>query len=297
MPRPIPAVLRTVALATGLATLAGCVPQAKYDDLLTSYRSKEQQVLTLQSDLDESRTNEQELRRKLAEAAADLEAMRASLGGEGGDLDAMRARYEELLKKINDLESPLPREIEIALGDIANDYPEIFEFDAAKGMLRFKSDVTFDSGSAQLTSRANEVLAKIAPVLNSSAASNLEIKVVGHTDNVPISRPATRQQHPSNMYLSAHRAISVRDQLVRDGVSAPRFQVAGYGEYRPIAANASGGSRENRRVELYLSPLTTSVAGTFGKDLPSGTPALGGASGGAKIVPAATASVTDEPTK
>jgi hypothetical protein len=80
---------------------------------------------------------------------------------------------------------------------------------------------------------------------------------------------------------------------VRDGVSAPRFQVAGYGEYRPIAANASGGSRENRRVELYLSPLTTSVAGTFGKDLPSGAPAPGGA----KTVPAATASVTDEPTK
>jgi len=293
MPRSMTALLRTAALAVGISTLAGCVPQAKYDDLLTSYRSKEQQVLTLQSDLDESRANEQELRRKLAEAAADLEAMRASLGGEGGDLDAMRARYEELLKKINELESPLPAEVEVALGDIANDYPDIFEFDAAKGMLRFKSDVTFDSGSAQLTAKANEVMAKLAPVLNSAAASNLEIKVVGHTDNVPISRPATRQQHPTNMFLSAHRAISVRDQLVRDGVSAPRFQVAGYGEYRPIAANGPSGSRENRRVELYLTPLTTSVAGTFGKDLPSGTPNPGGA----KTTPATTAAVNDEPTK
>lgn len=293
MTRSLNVLVRTAALAAGLASLAGCVPQAKYDDLLTSYRSKEQQVLTLQSDLDESRTNEQELRRKLAEAAADLEAMRASLGGEGGDLDAMRARYEELLKKINELETPLPREVEIALGDIAAQYPDIFEFDAAKGMLRFKSDVTFDSGSAQLTAKANEVMAKLAPVLNSPAASNLEIKVVGHTDNVPISRPATRQQHPTNMYLSAHRAISVRDQLVRDGVSAPRFQVAGYGEYRPIASNSSNGSRENRRVELYLSPLTTSVAGNFGKDLPSNTPSISGA----KTVPAATASVTEEPTK
>jgi len=293
MPRSITTLLRTAVFAAGLATLAGCVPQAKYDDLLTSYRSKEQQVLTLQSDLDESRTNEQELRRKLAEAAADLEAMRASLGGEGGDLDAMRARYEELLKKINELESPLPAEVEVALGDIANDYPDIFEFDAAKGMLRFKSDVTFDSGSAQLTAKANEVIAKLAPVLNSAAASNLEIKVVGHTDNVPISRAATRQQHPTNMYLSAHRAISVRDQLVRDGVSAPRFQVAGYGEYRPIASNGSNGSRENRRVELYLSPLATSVAGTFGNDLPGGN----ANPGGAKTVPAATAAVNDEPTK
>lgn len=293
MPRLITAVLRTAAFAAGLASLAGCIPQAKYDDLLTSYRSKEQQVLSLQSDLDESRSNEQELRRKLAEAAADLEAMRASLGGEGGDLDAMRARYEELLKKINELETPLPREVEVALADLAAQYPDIFEFDAAKGMLRFKSDVTFDSGSAQLTAKANEVIAKLAPVLNSAAASNLEIKVVGHTDNVPISRPATRQQHPSNMYLSAHRAISVRDQFVRDGVSAPRFQVAGYGEYRPIASNASNGSRENRRVELYLAPMTTSVAGTFGKDLPGTTPAPSGA----KTIPSTTASVTEEPTK
>jgi chemotaxis protein MotB len=286
--------LRVGLLAVGLTTLAGCVPQAKYDDLLTSYRSKEQQVLTLQADLDESRTNEQELRRKLAEAAADLEAMRASLGGEGGNLAEMQARYEALLKKINELESPLPREVEVALADVASQYPDIFEFDAAKGMLRFKSDVTFDSGSAQLTAKANEVIAKLAPVLNSAAASNLEIKVVGHTDNVPISRPATRQQHPTNMYLSAHRAISVRDQFVRDGVSAPRFQVAGYGEYRPIASNASNGSRENRRVELYLAPLATSVAGTFGNDLPGNAPAP---VSGAKSAPATTAAVNDEPTK
>jgi len=286
----------TVSLLGASVALTGCIPQAKYDDLMSSYRSKEQQVLVLQSDLDESRMNEQELRRRLAEAAADLESARSSLTGDSGNIDAMRARYEALLKKINELESPLPREVEMAIAGIAAQYPDILEFDAQKGLLRFRSDVTFDLGSSQLTGKAKEVLAKIAPVLNSSAATNLEVRVVGHTDNVPIRRTETLRQHPSNMYLSAHRAISVRDQLVRDGVSAPRFQVAGYGEYRPIVQNASGGSRENRRVELYLTPLTTTVAGNFGNDLPAGGAAPAPVSSGPASRTVAVPN-RDEPTK
>jgi len=38
---------------------------------------------------------------------------------------------------------------------------------------------------------------------------------------------------PTNMYLLAHRAISVRDALVSDGVAANRMQVVGYGEISP----------------------------------------------------------------
>ena len=79
--------------------------------------------------------------------------------------------------------------------------------------------------------------------------------MVGHTDNMPISKPDTRAKHPTNMHLSTHRAISVRDALVADGITANRVQVAGYGEFRPVAENGTRGSATNRRVEIFLTPM------------------------------------------
>jgi chemotaxis protein MotB len=95
--------------------------------------------------------------------------------------------------------------------------------------------------------------------------------VVGHTDNVPIRRGSTAAQHPTNMHLSAHRAISVRDALNADGVTANRFMVAGYGEFRPIVTNGARGADANRRVELFLVPMT-SVAAVDASPAPRATP-------------------------
>jgi len=46
---------------------------------------------------------------------------------------------------------------------------------------------------------------------------------------------------------------------VSDGVAANRMQVAGYGEYRPVVANGANGAAANRRVEIFLSPMTIPV--------------------------------------
>jgi chemotaxis protein MotB len=247
----------TIAIAGSvlLGVLGGCVPQSQYDDLMTGYRSKEQQVLTLQGDLDSARANEEALRMQLAQAADDLRMARDMALQSDGNIDEMRQKYDAMLARLKTLETPiLGPEVTAELTALANQYPDVFEFDAKRGMLRFKSDVTFDSGSDQLSSKAQDVLKKIASILNSGEASNLEVKVVGHTDNQPIKSVASK--HPTNVHLSAHRAISVREALVHDGIMADRFQVAGYGEFRPVVANGPKGARENRRVEVFLAPGT-----------------------------------------
>jgi chemotaxis protein MotB len=240
--------------SASLLALGGCVPQSQYDDLMNAYRSKEQQLLQLQNEFDTSRTNEEALRRQLAEAAADLARARELVGGDKGALDALQKRYEDLLAQVNAL-SPLPESVNSRLRELADANPEIFEYDEKRGMLRFKSDVTFDLGSAKLTAKAESVIAKVASILNTSEARDLEVRVVGHTDNVPIRKSSTAAQHPTNIHLSAHRSISVRDALANDGVDANRFMVAGYGEFRPIASNSARGNEMNRRVELYLVPM------------------------------------------
>jgi len=165
-------------------------------------------------------------------------------------------------------------------------------FDQRSGMLRFSSDFTFASGSAALSANAQTLVQKLATILNTPIAQPFEVKVVGHTDNQPIRRVAS--QHPSNMHLSAHRAISVRDALVGDGVTANRMQVAGYDEFRPIVPNGANGASANRRVEIFLAPLTVPLE-------PTGNPmgSNAGDSSKAKVVPAAVRSknADDEPTK
>ena len=79
--------------------------------------------------------------------------------------------------------------------------------------------------------------------------------IVGHTDNKPIKRQQTRAEHKTNWHLSAHRAISVMNLLSEQQVRLTRMGVMGYGEYHPLADNATTeGKAKNRRVEIYLVP-------------------------------------------
>ena len=96
--------------------------------------------------------------------------------------------------------------------------PDLVDFDSARGVVKFKSDVTFATGSAEVTPKAQEVITRFAQILNSAAASNYELMVVGHTDNQRVDELRGRlpSGHKDNWYLSAHRAISVSETLQRD---------------------------------------------------------------------------------
>jgi len=279
---------RALALATlALGALSACVPQEKYNDLELAYRSQQQQLLRTQGDLDTCRANESRLRSQLAQAAGDLASLDALRKGQNVDVDKLLADYEELLKKVGNMNGgPLPDELNKALLALAAMYPDLLQFDERRGMIRFAADFTFDPGSVGLKPSAIAALKALAPILNSSEASPFEVVVVGHTDNVPIRKSAA--QHPTNMHLSAHRAIAVRDALNKDGVSASRFLIAGYGEYRPLVANGPNGAAQNRRVDVYLMPYF--VPSTMAVEPAAAAPA--------PAVPAAAPKVVDdEPTK
>ncbi len=276
-----------VACAVALGALTACVPQDKYNDLELAYRSQQQQLLRTQGDLDTCRANESRLRSQLAQAAGDLASLDALRKGQNVDVDKLLADYEDLLKKVGNMSGgPLPDELNKALLALAAMYPDLLQFDERRGMIRFAADFTFDPGSIGLKPSAIAALKALAPILNSSEAAPFEVVVVGHTDNVPIRKSAA--QHPTNMHLSAHRAIAVRDALSKDGVAATRFLIAGYGEYRPIVANGPNGAAQNRRVDVYLMPYF--VPTTMAVDSTPAAPAT-------SVPVAAPKVVDDEPTK
>jgi chemotaxis protein MotB len=118
--------------------------------------------------------------------------------------------------------------------------------------------VMFDSGEAELKPDGEAVLRKVALFLTQHPS--LRIHVIGHTDNVPI-RAGARGRFASNWELSAARATAaVRFLTERAGVDPRWLGAVAYGEFRPIADNATAeGRAKNRRIAISI--LSEEMAG------------------------------------
>ncbi len=110
------------------------------------------------------------------------------------------------------------------------------------------SDLLFDTGEAELKSRAIISLSKIAEVINRTPYM---INVVGHTDNVPIHT----KQFATNWELSTTRACIVARFLIdKKGLSEKRFYISGHAQNQPLVPNNSQRNRAaNRRVEIIIT--------------------------------------------
>ncbi len=116
--------------------------------------------------------------------------------------------------------------------------------DTARGLVVNVSDVLFATGRYELKPQAQLALAKIAGVL--LAYPGMTIEVDGYTDSVGSDQ--------TNDALSQKRANSVRDFLVKQGVSPSSISSRGFGEQNPVASNdTSTGRAMNRRVNLVVT--------------------------------------------
>jgi outer membrane protein OmpA-like peptidoglycan-associated protein len=104
--------------------------------------------------------------------------------------------------------------------------------------------VRFNVNKSSLTSTAKTNLDKLVPVFKEYPDTN--ITIFGYTD-----ADGTDEY---NLGLSRDRAASVRDYLVKQGISAGRFSTTGMGEADPIATNENAdGKSQNRRVEFAIT--------------------------------------------
>ncbi len=249
-----------VLLASAAFLMNGCVALDKYNALKLE---RDQYLERLGQAEAEARAEREKARilqdqlNGLLGAGQDSQSLLATLQKQNADLraqlDEVNRKYQEALRKTNIV---IPQEVSDDLSQLARQYPDVLDYDAQRGMLKFKSDVTFSSGSAEVTAKAKEVLKRVAGILNSSSVATYELLVAGHTDNVRVSQPRTIQAgHKDNWYLSAHRAITVAAELRKEGIAANRMGVAGYADQRPVASNATeAGKAQNRRVEILLVP-------------------------------------------
>jgi chemotaxis protein MotB len=248
------------AALVSLLAAAGCVTQGEFDKLqseknqeiasLQSSRSAlEQQVRNLESQRDSLEKQRDSLTKEkdsLTRENDSLAKQRDSLTEQVAALDAQRtqlqatekqseAHYDALLANLSE---------ELRKGQL--------QVRQLKGMLTVDvaEQLFFDSGRANLKDTGKQVLQKVAESLK--GYEDKAIRIVGHTDNVPITK-GLQKVFPSNWELSAARATTVVRFLQDAGIAPERLVATGRAEYAPVSPNdTTEGRQKNRRIEITL---------------------------------------------
>jgi chemotaxis protein MotB len=145
----------------------------------------------------------------------------------------------------------LRQQLEGAIGQELRDHEVVMRITPEGFVISLNELGFFNSGQAVLLPGAAAKIQRIAKVLSQHG---LNLRVEGNSDDIPIHTVQFR----SNWELSTARAMAVMLLLVDDsGFDPAKISVAGYGQYRPVASNATvEGRRMNRRVDLVVVATT-----------------------------------------
>jgi chemotaxis protein MotB len=269
-------------LFTGLSSvlLFSCVSSKKYKGEIAKYSELSGNYTKLQGDLKGCEDAKAEYARNKTSLESEidnlkkqnefLKANNTQALKQLQDLSVISSSQAESIKKsldnigakdlyIQDLQASMARKdsLNMALvmnlkGAIGNLADEDINIKVDKGVvyIDISDKLLFNSGSYVVTSKATEVLGKVAKVLQ--AQPDIEFMVEGHTDNVKFSKGVLLD----NWDLSVHRATSVVRILQNQyGLNPAHIAAAGRGEYLPVAPNDTpAGRAANRRTRIVILP-------------------------------------------
>ncbi|NUP95155.1 MAG: OmpA family protein [Planctomycetaceae bacterium] len=177
-----------------------------------------------------------------------LREERANLKGENRDLASQRESLETALAEANARLLEEPTQSSTQLKDL-DDAGVGYGMRDGRMVISIPQELTFGAGKADLSDNGKKALKAVAKTLKGKYEGG-EYWIEGHTDNDPISK----SKFATNRDLSLARAMAVLHYLVNDGgIADGQCVVAGWGPYRPVAANSSSANKaKNRRVEIVV---------------------------------------------
>ena len=198
-----------------------------------------------------------QLRTQLNAEAQKLEAAERNRAENQQLVGSLRSRIGELEKEMA-MAAQMARSLEDQMRSELESKDVTISKLQGKLTVNILDRILFNSGDAVVKPDGEAVLRKIASVLAQHA--ELKVHVIGHTDNVPM-RPSPQNRYASNWELSTARALAaVRFLTEQAGVAPQRLGAVGYGEFRPIADNATAeGRARNRRIAVTI--LADELAG------------------------------------
>ena len=237
--------------------MSGC--NAELKDCKIQNATQQKRIAELESEVQTTELKLEKLKRELETAqgrgSIEKDALQQKIAALEEDLSKKKALIASMQQQLLYGGAQLPVELSTMLEDFAKG-SEMVTYDSSRGVVKFKSDLLFEKGSAKVVSSAVEAVKSLCGILNSEQGKNFDITIAGHTDDIPIRKPATLAKHPTNWHLSAHRAISVLDVMAKSNIATERMSIRGFGEFRPVVPNKPNkkGNPQNRRVEIYIVP-------------------------------------------
>ncbi len=213
---------------------------------------KDAQIKRLSDELEFQKVNNTQLLERLSDLSVISKTGAESIKRSLESIDKQNTYIRDLNTSIQRKDSVNLALVSNLKRSLANINDEDIEIEVKKGVVyvSISDKLLFQSGSSTITTRAKEVLGKVAAVVNDHR--ELDILVEGHTDNVPISNSCIKD----NWDLSVKRATEVVRVLQQDYKVVPsRMTAGGRSEYIPKASNNNAsGKSANRRTEIILTP-------------------------------------------
>ncbi len=161
-------------------------------------------------------------------------------------LDVPEVPVAPKITEIEAIRAELPIEISKEYVDVRpreNDGRTLIELRGDRGL--------FASGSDRVTPQREPLIKRIATIIAVPEYDFHSIRVIGHTDNVPIRNSI---RFADNFALSKARASTVKEMLQEFAPNLKnRISVQGKGDIEPLDARATKDARaKNRRVEIIL---------------------------------------------
>ncbi len=252
--------------ASALILLSSCVSQKKYAALEAKQQETQDMLnsatVKLNSCLAQSETLREQIGdlRKTNNSLIDTQGNLTTLSTKGAEnleksLEQMKEKdlqiktFRDALNKKDSVTLALVTSLKGAIGNL-ND--EDIEINVEKGVVyvSISDKLLFNSGRWDVTSRAKQVLGKVATVVKNQP--EIEFMVEGHTDSKAISTAVIED----NWDLSVKRATSVVRILQKEfGVPPERMVAAGRSYYVPVASNdTEDGRARNRRTRIVVLP-------------------------------------------
>lgn len=212
----------------------------------------QQQAGTMEAEAAKIAKEREQLRQEQTRLAATLDQERAAKGAKEAEIKRLTRTQEELSKSLQD---------EISKGNIT------IQQVRDRLTINMVDRVLFDSGQAEVKPAGQAVLKQVSDLLNT--VTDKQIRIEGHTDNVPIS-VKLQSRYKTNWELSTARATAVVRYLIDQGGVDPRhLSAVGHADTQPVAPNDTDeGRAANRRIEIVLYPKDIKeIAG----QIPTGT--------------------------
>ena len=205
-------------------------PNASIELILTSINERDNRMATLAEELASLRSRNRLLGQEMLVLQSELE-----------DREEAKARLDRRIAEQQEQEALVDR----VEGLFAPNEAEVVRHE--NRLIVRLVGLGFASGSAELETRHDPMLAKLETALASFPSTPVTIE--GHTDSYGAD--------DTNLELSVRRAQSVADYLLeKDAVKSAHVSSVGFGETKPIANNeTSDGRWKNRRIDVVIYPF------------------------------------------